>query len=299
MKMIRYYLKAFRQAARFEPWLLPLTVILAVATGAKPFINIYFSARIVAELSGAGDTKTLTVLVAACLGLNLAFLLLTEWLSPTFYTLRSRMYQKERLAIENKLFTIDYAKLENSDFQELVHLHSESMEKIFSAFVQLCWMLRDFISGLTTLICAFVILLPLFRIGLTKTGEGFIHSPAFFLVLFAAIAVSVVIILLLSSHTSKVWFQSNERYGKLNRLFRCYRDILANYNSGKEVRLYKEQALIEKEATEELLTKGETILRENPPPQARILRLSARWSASACTCSLASKDFWGCSTSRR
>ena len=57
MKMIRYYLKAFRQAARFEPWLLPLTVILAVATGAKPFINIYFSARIVAELSGAGDTK--------------------------------------------------------------------------------------------------------------------------------------------------------------------------------------------------------------------------------------------------
>jgi len=262
MKMIRYYLKAFRQAARFEPWLLPLTVILAVATGAKPFINIYFSARIVAELSGAGDTKTLTALVAVCLGLNLAFLLLTEWLSPTFYTLRSRMYQKERLAIENKLFTIDYAKLENSDFQELVHLHSESMEKIFSAFVQLCWMLRDFISGLTTLICAFVILLPLFRIGLTKTGEGFIHSPAFFLVLFAAIAVSVVIILLLSSHTSKVWFQSNERYGKLNRLFRCYRDILANYNSGKEVRLYKEQALIEKEATEELLTKGETILRE-------------------------------------
>lgn len=268
MKMIRYYLKAFRQAARFEPWLLPLTVILAVATGAKPFINIYFSARIVAELSGAGDTKTLTALVAVCLGLNLAFLLLTEWLSPTFYTLRSRMYQKERLAIENKLFTIDYAKLENSDFQELVHLHSESMEKIFSAFVQLCWMLRDFISGLTTLICAFVILLPLFRIGLTKTGEGFIHSPAFFLVLFAAIAVSVVIILLLSSHTSKVWFQSNERYGKLNRLFRCYRDILANYNSGKEVRLYKEQALIEKEATEELLTKGETILRETSQKSA-------------------------------
>lgn len=268
MKMIRYYLKAFRQAARFEPWLSPLTVILAVATGAKPFINIYFSARIVAELSGAGDTKTLTALVAVCLGLNLAFLLLTEWLSPTFYTLRSRMYQKERLAIENKLFTIDYAKLENSDFQELVHLHSESMEKIFSAFVQLCWMLRDFISGLTTLICAFVILLPLFRIGLTKTGEGFIHSPAFFLVLFAAIAVSVVIILLLSSHTSKVWFQSNERYGKLNRLFRCYRDILANYNSGKEVRLYKEQALIEKEATEELLTKGETILRETSQKSA-------------------------------
>lgn len=268
MKIIRYYLKAFREAARFEPWLLPLTVLLAVAIGVKPFVNIYFSARIVAELSGAGDTKTLTTLVAVCLGLNLLLLLITEWLSPTFYMLRGRMYQKERLAVENKLFTIDYAKLENSDFQELVHLHSESMEKIFSSFVQLCWMLRDFISGLTTIVCAFAILLPLFRIGLMKTGEGFIHSPAFFVALFAAIAVSVVVILLLSSHTSKVWFQSQERYGKLNRLFRCYRDILANYNSGKEVRLYKEQALIEKEATEELLTKGETILRETSQKSA-------------------------------
>ena len=55
---------------------------------------------------------------------------------------------------------------------------------------------------------------------------------------------------------------------KLNRLFRCYRDILSNYNSGKEVRLYKEQPLIEREATEALLTKGETILRETSQKSA-------------------------------
>lgn len=268
MKTIRYYLKAFHQSARFEPLLLPLILFLAVCTGVKPFINIYFSARIVAELSHSCDTETLVTLVALCLGLNFVLQVVTEWLTPTFYTLRNRLYEKERIAVENKLFTIDYAKLENSDFQELVHLHSESMEKIYSSFVQLSWMLRDFVSGLTTLVCAFVILFPLFKIGLTKTGDGFVHSPWFFLVLFAAIAVSVVIILLLSKRTSKIWFQSQERYGKLNRLFRCYRDILANYNSGKEVRLYKEQPLIEKEATEELLTKGETILRETAQQSA-------------------------------
>ncbi len=268
MKTIRYYLKAFHQSARFEPMLLPLTLLLAVCTGVKPFINIYFSARIVAELSLSRDVKTLVTLVALCLGLNFVLQVMTEWLNPTFYMLRNRLYEKERIAVENKLFTIDYAKLENSDFQELVHLHSESMEKIYSSFVQLSWMLRDFVSGLMTLVCAFAILFPLFKIGLTKTGDGFVHSPWFFLVLFAAIAVSVVIILLLSSRTSKIWFQSQERYGKLNRLFRCYRDILSNYNSGKEVRLYKEQPLIEKEATEELLTKGETILKETAQQSA-------------------------------
>ena len=268
MRTIRYYCKAFRKIAAFEPLLIPLTLVLAVATGAKPFVNIYFSARVVSELSGARSVSTLTTLVLLCLGLNFALQILTEWLMPTFSMIRSRMYEKERMEIEHKLFTLDFAKLENSDFQELVHLHSESMEKVFSAFAQLCWMLRDFVTGVSTLVCAFILLAPLVRIGFTKTGEGFVHSPWFFIALLLFLAVSVVIILLLSNQTSRIWFSSMERYGKLNRLFRCYRDILSNYNSGKEVRLYKEQKLIEREATEALLTKGETILRETSQKSA-------------------------------
>jgi len=127
MRTIRYYCKAFRKIAAFEPMLIPLTLVLAVATGAKPFVNIYFSARVVSELSGARSISTLTTLVLLCLGLNFALQILTEWLMPTFSMIRSRLYEKERMEIEHKLFTLDFAKLENSDFQELVHLHSEAM----------------------------------------------------------------------------------------------------------------------------------------------------------------------------
>ena len=42
MRTIRYYCKAFRKIAAFEPMLIPLTLVLAVATGAKPFVNIIF-----------------------------------------------------------------------------------------------------------------------------------------------------------------------------------------------------------------------------------------------------------------
>ena len=58
MRTIRYYCKAFRKIAAFEPMLIPLTLVLAVATGAKPFVNIYFSARVVSELSGAFVPRT-------------------------------------------------------------------------------------------------------------------------------------------------------------------------------------------------------------------------------------------------
>lgn len=268
MKTVRYYLKAFRQMARFEPLMLPCTLLAAICRGIRPFINVYFSARIVAELYAGDSSKVLFTSVGLCVGLNLVFQLLTDWLNLTLQVMRTRLSQKERLTIENKLFTLDYAKLENSEFQELVHLHSESMDKIYSAFSQLAWMVNDFVSGLVTLICAVTILLPLFKLGFVRTGEGFVHSPWFFAVLVAAIAVSAVCTVLLTNYTSRVWFQSQYRYGKLDRLFHRYRDILSNYNSGKEVRLYKEQALISREATQQLLTKGETILHETSKQSA-------------------------------
>lgn len=268
MKTVRYYLKAFFQTMRFEPLMLPLTLLAAVCRGIRPFINVYFSARIVAQLYAGDSERALFTSVGLCIGLNFVFQFVTDWLNLTLQMSRTRLSQKERLTIENKLFTLDYAKLEDSAFQELVHLHSESMDKIYSAFSQLAWMLNDFVSGVATLICSAVILWPLFKLGFTKTGEGFIHSPWFFIVLVAAIGVSAVCTVFLTNYTSKVWFQSQYRYGKLNRLFHRYRDILSNYNSGKEVRLYKEQSLISNEATAELLTKGETILHETSKQSA-------------------------------
>ncbi len=268
MKTARYYLKACLQTMRFEPLMLPLTLLAAVCRGIRPFINVYFSARIVAQLYAGDSERALFTSVGLCIGLNFVFQFVTDWLNLTLQMSRTRLSQKERLTIENKLFTLDYAKLEDSAFQELVHLHSESMDKIYSAFSQLAWMLNDFVSGVVTLICSAGILWPLFKLGFTKTGEGFIHSPWFFIVLVAAIGVSAVCTVFLTNYTSKVWFHSQYRYGKLNRLFHRYRDILSNYNSGKEVRLYKEQSLISNEATAELLTKGETILHETSKQSA-------------------------------
>lgn len=257
---VKCYLRAFRRLHELEPKLLPLSVVLALAGGIQPFVNIWFSAAIIAELSGEKRVDELVLLVACALLLNLVLLIAKGCMDEAYYHLRSRAYNRERIAVERKLFQMDYAKLEDGDFQQLVHLHSESCERVFSAFVQLSWMFRDFLTGLVVLVCSFATLGPLFKIGLTKTGEGFVHSPWFFLSLFAVILAAVVVILVVSARTSKMWFQTQEAYNKLDRLFAAYNDILADYRSGKEVRLYNERPLIEKEAADSLLTKGAKIL---------------------------------------
>ena len=257
---VKCYLRAFRRLHELEPKLLPLSVVLALAGGIQPFVNIWFSAAIIAELSGEKRVDELVLLVACALLLNLVLLIAKGCMDEAYYHLRSRAYNRERIAVERKLFQMDFSKLEDGDFQQLVHLHSESCERVFSAFVQLSWMFRDFLTGLVVLVCSFATLGPLFKIGLTKTGEGFVHSPWFFLSLFAVILAAVVVILVVSARTSKMWFQTQEAYNKLDRLFSAYNDILADYRSGKEVRLYNERPLIEKEAADSLLTKGAKIL---------------------------------------
>lgn len=257
---VKCYLRAFRRLHELEPKLLPLSVVLALAGGIQPFVNIWFSAAIIAELSGEKRVEELVLLVACALLLNLVLLIAKGCMDEAYYHLRSRAYNRERMAVARKLFQMDFARLEDSAFQQLVHLHSESCERVFSAFVQLSWMFRDFLTGLVVLVCSFATLGPLFKIGLTKTGEGFAHSPWFFLSLFGAILVAVVVILAVSARTSKMWFQTQEAYNKLDRLFAAYNDILADYRSGKEVRLYNERPLIEKEAADSLLTKGAKIL---------------------------------------
>ena len=257
---VKCYLRAFRRLHELESKLLPLSVVLALAGGIQPFVNIWFSAAIIAELSGEKRVDELVLLVACALLLNLVLLIAKGCMDEAYYHLRSRAYNRERIAVERKLFQMDFSKLEDGDFQQLVHLHSESCERIGSAFAQLSWMFRDFLTGLVMLVCSFTTLGPLFKIGLTKTGEGFAHSPWFFLSLFGAILVAVVVILVVSARTSKMWFQTQEAYNKLDRLFAAYNDILADYRSGKEVRLYNERPLIEKEAADSLLTKGAKIL---------------------------------------
>ena len=51
MKTLSYYCRAFKQISKYEPLLIPLTVLLALSSGIKPFVNIYLSAEIIAELT--------------------------------------------------------------------------------------------------------------------------------------------------------------------------------------------------------------------------------------------------------
>jgi ATP-binding cassette subfamily B protein len=253
--------RGFREIHRLEPQLIPLTLTSGVTKAALPFVNLYFSSRIIDILSTTRETKTLILFVALALAINLFLFITSRTLENRYYMSRGLLYNKERGEVIRKLYTLDYEKLESPAFQTLLHKHQEAMDKAGSSLYRLSWMLSHWVSGATTLAFALILLFPLLKISF-KGGETFVESPWFAVALFAAIGVAVGIILIISRKISKEWFRLSEQYMGLDRLYDYYTEMIADYKTGKEIRTYQEQLIIEKDATQLLLNEGIAIQKK-------------------------------------
>ena len=269
MKNLKTVFAAFCEMHRLEKRVIPTAVTVAVVTAIMPFVNIWFTSKIIDLLGNAADIKTLAVYIGLAVGINAVLFFVNYYLGDMQFVYRSLMYNKELQRISSKLLDIEYQKLENSKFKELVHKHSEAQDRVFSSFVQLVWMMRDFISGALTLIISVVIITPLLKIGFMKTGNSFFERPAFILTIFGAIAVMAVIILVVAVKMNKAWFKASDEYSRLDRIFYYFLNMFSDYNTGKEIRIYKEQDLIKHTATDKLLTDGEKILKKASANTAR------------------------------
>lgn len=227
-----------------------------------PFVNIWFTSKIIDLLDTGAQMKELILYITLAVGINLILFFCNNFLGDMYFMYRSLMYNKELQSISRKLFMTEYQRLEDGDFKELVHKHSEAQDRVFSAFVQFSWMLRDFISGMITLIISVILVIPLFKIGFKTTGNTYFEKPVFLLTIFGAIAVMVVIILIVASKMNRAWFKASDEYSRLDRMFYYFLNMFSDYNTGKEIRLYKEQNLIEHTATDVLLTDGEKLLKK-------------------------------------
>lgn len=262
MKKVKTVFTAFKEMHRLEKRLTPTSIIVAVVTAVIPFINIWFTAEIIDLLDAGTDMKKLALYIALAVGINAVLFFFNYFLGDMYYMYRSLMYNKERQNITSKLFKAEYQKLESSDFKELIHKHSEAQDRVFSSFVQFSWMMRDFISGAITLIISVIMIFPLLKIGFKTTGDTYFEKPVFLLTIFGAIAVMAVVILIVATQMNKAWFKASDEYSRLDRIFYYFLNMFSDYNTGKEIRLYKEQSLIEHTATDKLLTDGEKILKK-------------------------------------
>lgn len=254
--------KMYREVHSLDRYLLPTTAVQAVIDSIKPFINIYFSARLITLLTQKADTKVIITNIALVFCINVIAFFLASFLNNYNENHRMMLLDLENKKVEEKLYNADYALLNDSEFKELLHRHEEAGNSRWARLPYFMWTTLQFIRGVLTTIISFIIIIPLLKVGFVRTGNTFFERPLFIITIVVAIAVMAVVILIVASKINKSYLEANEKYAELDRIFYSFIDILGDYKTGKEIRLYKEQGLIDSIATQKILTDGEITLRK-------------------------------------
>ncbi len=253
--------KIYGEIFRLEKRALPAAGVQAAVVAAKPFVNLLFTARLVEMLERTTPFRTMLFYIAAVLAVNFALFFLSAFLEEYSENMRKLLLTKENQKIAEKLFGIDCQALEDSAFQALLHKHSEAEQSRWARFPYFVWTTFRFLSGLFTLIVSVVLIFPLLRLGFTATGESFFERPIFLVTLLGVILAMTGVILAVAVRINKSYLKANEAYAELDRVFYCFLEVFGDYRTGKEIRLYKEQDMIDRAATEKILTDGEKTLR--------------------------------------
>ena len=234
-----------------------------------PFVNIWFTSKIIDLLTCNAKTSTLIFNIGLALIINLILFFLNNYIGDIQFVHKTLMYNNELKNIAEKLYKIEYSKLEDSDFKELIHKHAESQERVYSSFSTFAQMIRDFVYGIVTIVMSIILILPLFKIGFTSTGNTYFEKPIFLFSVIVSVIVMAVIILLIALKMNQNQFESENQYAILNKIYYYFLNLFSDYKTGKEIRLYKEQNIINDIATSKIVTDGENIMKKTALQCAR------------------------------
>ena len=260
---------AFKEMQKLEKNTIPSSIFIAIITAVMPFVNIWFTSRIIDLLNYNAEVHTIILNIGLALIINLILFFMNNYIGDIQFVHKTLMYNNELKNIAEKLYKIEYSKLEDSDFKELIHKHAESQERVYSSFSTFAQMIRDFVYGIVTIVMSIILILPLFKIGFTSTGNTYFEKPIFLFSVIVSVIVMAVIILLIALKMNQNQFESENQYAILNKIYYYFLNLFSDYKTGKEIRLYKEQNIINDIATSKIVTDGETIMKKTALQCAR------------------------------
>ena len=255
-------LRSLHDVRLLSPHIFTFMGLQTAAASIIPFINVYFTAEIIDILSKGGGTGRLASMVTAAILLNCLLYYIREEFTYQYNIRRYTLSRGEKARINEQIFSMDYALLENPDIYAKIRCYDDDRKQHGTSSWRLQYSLQSLISGCITLIIAIVMLWEFFGAIFKKTGDTFIETPWLAVSVLAVIAVGAGIVGVLNAVSQKKYYQYNDAFLKVDKEFNFYSDMLSNYRTGQEIRTYREQELIKRHACDRMRTKGVTLLKK-------------------------------------
>lgn len=217
---------------------------LGVLGAVRPYINIVLMGFLLDAVYARMELRQLLWFVGVALGSNLILRLAEARIREWYNQKNEYVKEIEARTIDKKALTMDYEYLEDLRVQEL-RFRSQAEGNYIGTAGWLIFRLEQVVTAALSILIAIIILVPLFLS--SSQGNGFLRSWWSAMLLFALVAVMVwanykysAVCILRSKE------ESDKQSGAYNRRG-YYLDSLAGNESQKDLRIYAQQDIIEKD----------------------------------------------------
>lgn len=253
--------KAFRLNSRAmklwwekEPKMFAANILNRIVYAAMPYINIWFSARIIGELAGERNRERLFSLILSLLLLDVflgvAGAAIKHWNAALFWT----AYEGVNCMYNEKLLSMDFASLDSSHTRDL-------FAKIQQNDNWSGWGLHKtlgqvgygyLIDGAVGIAGAAMLSLPLFTRDAAKTAGGLaiINSPLANILLLGLMLGAVLLSPALVRRADDYWVRYSEQARFGNRAFWFFGHAGYEHHRALDVRVYRQDVLFRKKLGE-------------------------------------------------
>ena len=237
--------RGYRILAEYCPRLIRTKVIAAAAEALSPFVTIWFSGRIINEITGNRDIGTLVLLVLLTVFLGFAFSMTRNALNRVISEKESRMWNDFSKIFTDKQMSMDFADLEDQEIQKQRQKVQENLFMFGNGLGQLIWDTPSLVKVIVGIAASVAMTASLFA---AHTGNAVLDSRLWIAAAAGIMALSGLIGARLRRREEAVFKRWTDNTVWYNRAFTFYGYALyAETARAKDVRLYRQDRIADRE----------------------------------------------------
>ena len=243
---------------RLAPGNLLIKFIKSTAEAALPFVDMYFSAKIIDTLLAGERVSTALLQAGLLVGLSLFLRLAASLLEVRNYEMFNRLFRKYNMMVSNKIMQLDYCRIEDPQTHQRLRNVENAMKISNYGLIKLHSRIPLLYQNLFSTVLAFVFIGDvLFAKG---THGGAIASGWMTAMLLGVIVISVVVSVVGNGRVAAKTYALLGKFSGFNAIYDYYLNhYLVGHRAGKDIRLYRQDRLILQELQEVHQNSGKTV----------------------------------------
>ncbi len=244
-KRISVTMRGYSILKQYCPGLAQGKAVYELIHSIQPFLSVWFTARIINEISSQRRVKTVILYVLSVVLIHFICAVLKNIINQICNEKESQMWSWFGKVFSDKQMSLDFVDLENAAIQ---HQRQEAEENLYmfgNGLAQLFWGISALVRTFVNILASLLMTISLF---VSKSGNKLIDHPVWILIV-------LICIILGGLSKSKATISENEVFMNFckntvwfNRVFMFFgKELYMNPEKAKDIRIYGQNIVAEKE----------------------------------------------------